>query len=46
LQLLILAAIQRLKSIFNILLVNTNLKEIIKLFKKSLNTSYKKRMKK
>jgi hypothetical protein len=46
LQLLILAAIQRLKSIFNMLLADTNLKEITKLFKKSLNTSYRKRMKK
>ena len=28
------------------LLVDTNLKEIIKLFKKSLNASYRKRMRK
>ena len=35
-QLLILAVIQRPKSTFNMLLVDTNLKGITKLFKKSL----------
>ena len=46
LQLLILAAIQRPKSTFNMLLVDTNLKGIIKLFKKSLNNSHKNRIRK
>jgi hypothetical protein len=45
-QLLILATIQRPKSTFNMLLVDTNLKGITKLFKKSLNDSYKNRIKK
>ena len=45
-QLLILAAIQRLKSTFNMLLVDTNLKEITKLFKKSLNAGHRNRIRK
>jgi hypothetical protein len=44
LQLFILAVIQRPKSTFNILLVDTNLKEITKLSKKSLNNGYRNRI--
>ena len=44
-QLLILAAIQRPKSTFNMLLVDTNLKGITKLFK-NLNDGHRNRIRK
>ena len=45
-QLLILAVIQKPESTFNMLLVDTNLKGITKLFKKNLNDGHRNKIRK
>jgi hypothetical protein len=46
LQLLILAVIRKPKSTFDVLLVDTNLKGITKLFKKNLNNGHRNKIRK